>query len=840
MVAPRLRSLTVCGFRAYGRSPQTLNLPSDIAAVWGPNSKGKSSLAEALEFLLTGRISRRELMAGSQDEFAEALRNVHLGETDATYVAAKILAADGKEREVRRTLKRDYAKREDCQSQLEIDGVVSDASGLASLGIVLSQPPLQAPVLAQHTLGYLFSAGPQERATYFKTLLELNDLETFRSEVAAAMGELREPAAPALSKLAACSGIVPIQGELRKLPPGAPDLPAITSVLEGAAAVLLSAAGQPAEGTLAERTERVRSVLAKRRGSAFPLDLFSRTEPAAWSAPAPEAWARLRTYLDERGKVDAEVARLVTLFEQALQLPQVAGAKGTLDCPLCATKASLTPDRIAFLRERVQQTRSFAAAEGAARSTLQQLLASAQACAATAKNARPALAALEGSERRRRGFSLARIREILGNVAEPLLSPWLKCLRSLLRAVAALGAKAEEVVTLAQGMVSSLASFESLEAVIPAYAELQRRRDAVVEASRAYEVHARGLRSALEGVVDARADTRGWQDFIDLALDVGGLHAAMVERTALQSVTKEMEKALREIDAAKERVLDEKFGEYSDLVREWWDRLRPGEPAFFSTVRPRKGAKRTIDIKAELSPHEDRSAPKVRDAVAVFSQSQMHCLGLALFLARAQREGLGFIVLDEPVLSSDEDYRVHFHADVLEALLAIPMQVVVLTQSQPTWEELESRYRHANISQAQLRVETAAEGCIIEATSDGLRAKIGRARSLARTGHPDNMKSGAGHLRDAAERFCKELLVEDRRSQGDGAVEIAEYDGHALEWLAPKVAPMLRKDPSHAGKFEALKKLLNPRCHDNAPPSTQELVHACGELDRFVKDYLGR
>ncbi|MCC6785236.1 MAG: AAA family ATPase [Planctomycetes bacterium] len=840
MVAPRLRSLTVSGFRAFGRGPQTLNLPSDIAAVWGPNSKGKSSLAEAVEFLLTGRISRRQLMAGNQEEFADALRNAHLDATDATYVAARVLASDGNEHDVRRTLTSDYGKREGCQSRLEIDGRASDAVGLAALGIVLSQPPLEAPVLAQHTLAYLFSTAPQERATYFKSLLDLNDLETFRSELAAIETELRRPPTPALAKLETCLGVVAIQGELRRLQLGSPDLLTVTSVLEKAACSLLSGAGLPTEGSLVERVERVRSELERRRGSAFPIELFARTEPAAWQTPTRNAWDRLRAYVDERVKVDTEVTRLVELFERALQLPQVATAELPLDCPLCAAKSSLTPERIAFLRERVQQNSSFRPAEDLARSTLQQLLASAQSCVTTAKNAAPALAALKRLDRQRRGFSSARVREILGDAAAPRLSPWLRGLRALLRTVRDLRAKAEDVVRLVGASATDLSKLRSIDDAIAEYAELQRRHEALVTASQQYEVHARALRSALEAVLDARVDTRGWQELIALASDAVSLHSELAEQAACDSVATELGKALKEIDTAKERVLDDKFGEYSGLVKEWWERLRPGEPAFFSMVKPRKGAKRAIDIKAELSPHEDQSAPKMRDAIAVFSQSQLHCLGLALFLTRAQREKLGFILLDDPVLSSDEDYRVHFHADVLEAILTIPMQVVVLTQSQATWEELESRYRHANISQALLRVENVADGCIIEATSDGLQAKIGRARSLARTGHPDNLKSGALHARDAAERLCKELLVEDRRSRGDGAVEIADYDGETLEKLAPRVAPLLKTDPSHAGKLEALKKLLNPRCHDNAPPSMQELVHACGELERFVKDYLGR
>ena len=49
----------------------------------------------------------------------------------------------------------------------------------------------------------------------------------------------------------------------------------------------------------------------------------------------------------------------------------------------------------------------------------------------------------------------------------------------------------------------------------------------------------------------------------------------------------------------------------------------------------------------------------------MFSQSQLHCLGLALFIARALHEGAGFMVLDDPILASDEDYRAYFKAVVL-------------------------------------------------------------------------------------------------------------------------------------------------------------------------------
>ena len=89
--------------------------------VWGPNSKGKTSLAEGIEFLLTGRIARRELMASSQDEFADALRNAHLPPEQQVYVAATVIGPDGGSHQVTeperrsRTVSNDYCS---CEQPL--------------------------------------------------------------------------------------------------------------------------------------------------------------------------------------------------------------------------------------------------------------------------------------------------------------------------------------------------------------------------------------------------------------------------------------------------------------------------------------------------------------------------------------------------------------------------------------------------------------------------------------------------------------------------------------------------------------------------------------------------
>lgn len=84
------------------------------------------------------------------------------------------------------------------------------------------------------------------------------------------------------------------------------------------------------------------------------------------------------------------------------------------------------------------------------------------------------------------------------------------------------------------------------------------------------------------------------------------------------------------------------------------------------------------------------------------------------------------------------------------------------------------------------------------------------------------------------------MLVNDRRSQGDISASLSDYDGKPLEWLCPRVEPLLTQDPAHPGKLTVFKNTVNRACHDNAPPGNAEMIQACGDLRRFVRDYLAR
>ena len=146
----RLVSLQIRGFRSFGAEARVLQLDAPLVVVHAGNSQGKTSLAEALEFLITGRCSRRDLLGGAKAEYNDSLRNAHLAEGDTdVYVEAVVRVADGTARRVRRELLSDFGQGTECESRLLLDG--TEVADLDSVGLVLAElPRARASAIAAH------------------------------------------------------------------------------------------------------------------------------------------------------------------------------------------------------------------------------------------------------------------------------------------------------------------------------------------------------------------------------------------------------------------------------------------------------------------------------------------------------------------------------------------------------------------------------------------------------------------------------------------------------------------------------------------------------------------
>jgi len=256
------------------------------------------------------------------------------------------VCVDGKSRKLRRTLVADFDGNTPCQTTLELDGAACTERDIESVvGIKLLHPPLRTPVLAQHTLGYVFSASPTDRAAYFRAVLDTQDLEDFRGALANLADDLAKPNALELADLAAVGSIPQLTEEVATIE-ACKNEAEVKQALADVIQTLLNAIRVQPAITLEERIEQLAEALEGRRKLTFPLSLFTRKPFAGWTNPSGALAEVVTTFENERAKVDVETRRLVSLFENALSIPVIAQCKEPMDCPVCGTQGALTPERV--------------------------------------------------------------------------------------------------------------------------------------------------------------------------------------------------------------------------------------------------------------------------------------------------------------------------------------------------------------------------------------------------------------------------------------------------------------------------------------------------------------
>ena len=165
----RFLSIRPYYFRGFQQLESPINLDADLVVVDGRNSTGKTSLAEAIEWLLSERIKRRE--EGDPTELADFIVNRFRRPGQKTWVEC-VLAVDDVPTKIKRVLVDDYGSNRNahCTSQLFIDDIeIEDSTDVLDeyfAGV--------APLLMQHTLREFVLESPAKRPQYFEKLLNID------------------------------------------------------------------------------------------------------------------------------------------------------------------------------------------------------------------------------------------------------------------------------------------------------------------------------------------------------------------------------------------------------------------------------------------------------------------------------------------------------------------------------------------------------------------------------------------------------------------------------------------------------------------------------------------
>jgi hypothetical protein len=744
-------------------------------------------------------------------------------------VRAGIRDQRGELRDVNRALIRDYSADADCDSTLTIDGAA--AADLSSLGIVLADPPLRAPVLLQHSLRFALSARPQDRSNYFKSVLEIQDLETLRDLIEAGGVAVQTPPAAALSSLRglrASGRLAHLAGDVEAADPSL-----VAEKLGAAMDALLhdfGVAPQPASG-LAHRVNALRAALKTAREGSFPSSAY------VASGDVPEAvelsdLSVTSAYNAAVVAVDVETARLTRIFEAVLAVPDVEDASTSVACPVCETPDALTPERVATIREQVEATAELRRAASAAHNELRSLSQQLQDLATSSRATVPEAAQM-GADAVRDHEAI--VGDLLGDAQ----------LHRALIPLAADVASAAEALADAAGSASSLATAGVVaisegtpvdSATIAARVnEMEPLQERLASACAAYKEVSTALLQPISEAIDRRQGNEDLRVLLELASDSDALRAGLLDDRARVRVRTELAGALKDVDKAKAKVFDEKFEAMSTEIDSWWQLLRPDEPVRFASVRRRGTGRRFVMFKAHLL-----GAPGVaaieRDALGVFSDSQLNALGLAAFLARACLQSAPLVVLDDPLQAGDEEHRATFVGYVIARLLELGIQLIVLTHDDMTSKLIHHRYEALPVDGFSISLDRPTDGSVVIRTTNTAEALLQRGKVYLESDDPEFRAAAAGHLRKAGERIAKEIIVNARISSSDQC-SLADYEDQTLGPLIAELTPYLTK-ADHAGKWKVVGDLLNPGSHDDAPPAKQDLKMAFGYLREALREYL--
>ncbi len=845
----RATHLEVCGFRSYGTEAQRLQLDAPLAVVHADNSQGKTSLAEAVKFLLTGATSRRLLCGGSPSEFEGALRNAHLPSTGPVYVELGLDNGSGVVRVLRRELTSDYRGASDCTSSLTLDG--THIGGVTNAGLTLSDPPLAAPVLLEHTLRYAVSAKPSDRSDYFKAVLEVSDLDVVRAEVSRLLAERdATPRNPMLARLHGAAGVPLFAATLdplrRTRDPAVVEVALRTACHAAAPPLNADTEAEP----LAVAAARLRQALQARQRDVLPIaDLGSTSLPEA-AGPVPDSvdqvpdepadrlLAAAADYGQRVRAVDAATAEMLPLLQAALRVDRLTGIDddSPADCPLCLTADALTAARVAAIRTQVGEQQDLSSAGARLREQLREFSRQAGALARIAAEAVPA-ASRWGAERREELSATAvRLGAQDGQLEAVLFDA---------DQLAATAGDVGQAATRSQQALSALIAHTDRLRELPEVdvaAAGDALRDLAMVLVPARDLHTRVMTASelllqvVRPPLEAGSDTAGWAAVAELAEQPAAVLVALTEHDGRTAATSRLRQAAKEIELGVQTVLDRRLLRMGGEIRRWWALLRPNELTTFDAVVRRGTGRKYLDVTAALAP-EPATAGVVRNALAVLSNSQLNALGLSAFLARCQLLSSPLVVLDDPVPGSDREHRNTFSSDVVAALLDGGQQVLVTTHDSELARQLQVSHQHLGVDEFRASLVDARTGTQIVRTGDDFERLMLDASSQMHSPLLDNRRAGGNALRIAAERLAKHVIVAGRRRAGDATAGLAEYDNKNLKDLRP-LATQHAIRPNEPGRWQQLARTLNDADHDTLdPPTPIDLKHCFATLKDLKKQH---
>lgn len=674
----RLEKLSVRGFRGFNEE-RTIRFHERLTVINAPNSHGKTSIVEALEFLIFGSTSKVE-RADSKDEYKDSYRNKH---TPANEPSRIVL-----------TLRTEADERLVLSCEIDSRGVLTRFVNDA----IVTQWPFSddieesaRPFVVQHALKAILLAKPSDRFATLAKLLGLTDVARIQSELVSLCtkpeSQISGDATRYLSSLESLIEAANRSADLAELGKAlgntSEDPEAVLETAHALADVLapMRDGGTALSRLIAARDERTARLIPFRPGlQSLDRPLQAQADKAVSSLATRQAQELVATVgvlatADAIGRLQREHS---FLHEGLARL-----AEDPTQCPLCrqavdaSTVSSFNESRVAAVEAELKQH-----AHGApSRESLIRDLA------ATRDTVDELLGRLEAHC------------QAFTRIADSSLAPkWVDVLQGTDPSViSSLTALAEEISQLLAGLRGQSEELETATATLSAQIQSQTETIAAAEEAAAKSIalaralelfcatlnrratEATGSLHVLTQAIDARAGTLAISTLIRVLERPGEVKKALALRNFLSGL-KTLKRVVEQKTAAfMEQSLDT---DLTNSVLAWYDKLRTAsDPDVhfdgFSMERTKSGDYKSGRVGIGASSY----GAKLASAVSSLSESKLNALGLCVSIATSiDNPGpWRFLVLDDPIQSWDADHESQFIAVLREIAEDHSRQIVLLS-----------------------------------------------------------------------------------------------------------------------------------------------------------------
>lgn len=821
-------------FRGFRSLPDPINLAGKLIVVEGRNSSGKTSLAEAFEWLLSGQLVRRCLNdMGDSKELENCIGYQLIPDNEQTWVEAELLVSDGEVIKIRRVLSQDYGCEKGSLANSDFyldDHLLSHDKEEIFLDNLLAGIP---PILMQHSLRTFVLSTPRQRRDYFERLLRLDEIADLIEKSVVGDARLSEfPSTLGSVSWKAWENLkIQIQPDFRKA------LRKIEqtekkSIIADTESVLLQLArtqfGVTNTSLNFEETKRVvESVQQQKREKSFPLlenlrpkrviDPYIRIlfleNDITQSLPAlEESHKTVVSTKKAMERIGTAQMIIVQTLEDLSKFGVIIQTPDNQICPLCEFSSPTLSS------QRVNEIRSWQPIQEAAQKAEQKYSDHLGEIKLTINEITLARAGLIPNSPHDSEWS-----EALDGISELIKESAAECKKVLSDCNTNIKNFDETIQSLEKLMNENGEPLE-IDNLSLQISQLANALPIVIEKAQEYI----DAFSALENVVgkQAREDPEYYLREIWLSLggSIDSLTSDFLWEQAKKKAQSEIEKIRQFLISTRDRLIEARRIAFSDGMTAIWCKLRKDKYSAFSRlfIPPARGRglPLEIEVKAIL---DDGDHQKEVDALRVFSESQINILGIAAFATRSKLLGHRLIVLDDPVQSMDEEHFKTFCNQLLPELIGENGQVIILTHNETFARELSFAWGDKDDDYyVTMSIDhTRKLGCTVEEGSRRVSERLKRADKYVENG---DLEKAWLAVRRAVERLYTLIRIK----HGEEGFDHFSWRNATAEdmWKQSVKDIVLVKVPEATKRLEEIVAMTAAAAHDKKPYGATDLTNA--------------